>query len=322
MRLIVQPEEGIKPLMEAINSARESIQIAIFRFDYREIAAALKTAVARGVAVNALIAHTNRKGARQLRNLEMHLLADGITVTRTATDLLRYHYKLMIIDRRVLYLLAFNYTHQNIDRCRSFGIITRRPPYVEEALHLFEADATRQPYVPRQDSLVISPLNARAKLATFIEGARAQLLIYDNQLKDRQMIDRLSERVEAGIEVRIIGRLGKRKGRLTAHNLQGMRLHTRTIIRDGREAFIGSQSLRRIELDSRRELGLIVKQQKIVNQLTAIFEQDWQMIAGREAPRRVCDQKEQAAILSTSESVEWSAGREAQVLTASRLVSL
>jgi len=315
--LIVQPEEGIKPLMEAINSARESIQIAIFRFDYREIAAALKAAVARGVAVNALIAHTNHKGARQLRNLEMQLLADGVTVTRTATDLPRYHYKLMIIDRRVLYLLAFNYTHQNIARCRSFAVITHHAEYVEEAIRLFEADATRQTYVPRQESLVISPLNARRQLAAFIQGARAQLLIYDNQLKDRQMIDLLGERVQAGVEVRIIGRLGKRKGRLSAHNMQGMRLHTRTIIRDGRAAFIGSQSLRRIELDSRRELGLIIKQQKIVGRLMATFEQDWQMSAGCEAVQSVGDQKERAAIASASESVERPADREAQILQAS-----
>ena len=34
-----------------------------------------------------------------------------------------------------------------------------------------------------------------------------------------------------------------------------MRLHTRTIIRDGAQAFIGSQSLRGHELDARREVG-------------------------------------------------------------------
>jgi hypothetical protein len=54
-----------------------------------------------------------------------------------------------------------------------------------------------------------------------------------------------------------------------------MRLHTRTIIRDGRQAFVGSQSLRPAELDSRRELGLIVRDAKIVKRLLATFESDW-----------------------------------------------
>lgn len=321
MRLIVQPDDGIGPLIAGIKSARESIQIAIFRFDYRELETALKAAVARGVAVNALIAHTNRKGARQLRNLEMQLLAEGVTVTRTATDLLRYHYKLMIIDRRLLYMLAFNYTRQNINRCRSFGIITRCSDYVAEAIRLFEADATRQSYVPLQASLVVSPLNAREQLAAFIKGARTQLLIYDNQIKDRQMIALLSEREQAGVEVRIIGRLGKRKGPLTAHNMQGMRLHTRTIIRDGRAAFIGSQSLRKIELDARRELGLIIHRRAIVARLIAVFEQDWQMITSSAAARKARDQAESLAIASANESIEWPTEREAQGLADARLIS-
>jgi phosphatidylserine/phosphatidylglycerophosphate/cardiolipin synthase-like enzyme len=54
-----------------------------------------------------------------------------------------------------------------------------------------------------------------------------------------------------------------------------MRLHTRTIIRDGRQAFVGSQSLRPAELDSRRELGLMVRDAKIVKKLLATFESDW-----------------------------------------------
>ena len=42
-------------------------------------------------------------------------------MARTADDLTRYHGKLMIIDRRELYLLAFNLTSADIGRSRSFG---------------------------------------------------------------------------------------------------------------------------------------------------------------------------------------------------------
>src|SRR5581483_4909081 len=57
--------------------------------------------------------------------------------------------------------------------------------------------------------------------------------------------------------------------------LAGIRLHTRTIIRDRRQAFIGSQSLRAAELDSRRELGLILRDARTVRQLLDTFESDW-----------------------------------------------
>ena len=54
-----------------------------------------------------------------------------------------------------------------------------------------------------------------------------------------------------------------------------MRLHTRTIIVDGRTAFIGSQSLRENELDARREVGVIFKEPKIVARLLKTFHDDW-----------------------------------------------
>jgi cardiolipin synthase len=57
-----------------------------------------------------------------------------------------------------------------------------------------------------------------------------------------------------------------------------MRLHTRTIIRDGKQAFVGSQSLREMELGSRREVGLIFRDKKIVAQLAKIFHDDWDAI--------------------------------------------
>src|SRR5579872_2721378 len=168
MKLLVQPGDGVRPLVKAINSARRSIEIVVFRFDQREIEHALATAVSRGVAVQALIAHTNRAGEESLRKLEMRLLAAGVTVTRTADDLVRYHSKFMVVDRKELYLLAFNLTYNDIEHSRSFGIITRRSVLVREAARLFEADVQRVPYEPGSESLVVSPANARKQLGEFI----------------------------------------------------------------------------------------------------------------------------------------------------------
>ena len=91
MRLITQPDDGVAPLIKAIKSARKSIDIVIFRFDLNAIENELTAAVERGVAVRALIAHTNRGGASKLRKLESRLLKAGVTLSRTADDMVRYH---------------------------------------------------------------------------------------------------------------------------------------------------------------------------------------------------------------------------------------
>ena len=81
-------------------------------------------AVERGVSVQALVACTNRGGEKTLRRCETRLLEKGVTVTRTAGDLLRYHGKMFIIDGKELHLLAFNFSHVDIALSRSFAVST------------------------------------------------------------------------------------------------------------------------------------------------------------------------------------------------------
>jgi cardiolipin synthase A/B len=282
LKLLIQPEDGIAPLLLAIKRAKKSIAIVIFRLDRADLEGGLKAAVGRGVSVSALIAYANRGGEKNLRKLEMRLLAAGVNVSRTADDLVRYHDKLMIIDSRVLYLLSFNFTHLDIDHSRGFGIVTRKTKLVQEALKLVEADTARKPYVAGMDTFVVSPVNARKRLTAFIHSARKELLIYDPKIADAEMLRALSERTKKGVEIRVIGAVG-RKGQIpTVRALAGLRLHTRTIIRDRREAFVGSQSLRHAELDSRREVGVIVRDAKTVNGLIKTFESDWLLKEGAE----------------------------------------
>ena len=235
----------------------------------------MKAASGRGLAVRALIAHTNRGGESKLRALEMRFLEAGITVGRTADDLVRYHGKMMIVDRRTLFLLSFNFVHMDIEHSRGFGLVVTNSKIVQEATKLFDADLNRQAYSGGLKTFIVSPVNARSELTAFIKKARKQLWIYDPKVADKQILKLLEERAKAGIDIKIIGSLGVRGSNLWVTPLTSMRLHTRTIIRDGRQAFVGSQSLRQPELDLRREIGMIVGEATIVKALLATFESDW-----------------------------------------------
>jgi phosphatidylserine/phosphatidylglycerophosphate/cardiolipin synthase-like enzyme len=180
----------------------------------------------------------------------------------------------MIIDRRELFLLAFNWTYTDIEHSRSFGVITRRPALVREAGRLFEADTQRLTYEPGSDSLAISPVNARRALASFIQAAKKELFIYDPKVSDAAMIRLLEERAAAGVDIRLIGRVTRKIPGVKVCKLAQMRLHTRTMVRDGRMAFVGSQSLRAIELDARREVGLIFREPRLVAGIHQTFIDD------------------------------------------------
>ena len=274
MKLLIQPRDGVAPLLAAIKNAKVSIQIVIFRFNRHDIAHALHAAVLRGVNVHALIAHTNHGGAGRLRKLEQRLLGAGATVDRTGEDFIRYHGKFMIVDRTSLLVLGFNFTLLDITRSRSFGVVTRDRRAVQDAGRLFAADCARHRYVG-EGALVVSPDVARAQLSAFISNAKTQLLIYDPKVNDPHIVHLLKERVKAGVDVRVIGKVGGHGHDLVHQKYPGHRLHVRAIVRDGAQAFIGSQSLRALELDKRREVGVFVTRASIVKELAATFEADW-----------------------------------------------
>jgi phosphatidylserine/phosphatidylglycerophosphate/cardiolipin synthase-like enzyme len=293
VKVLVQPDDGANPILTAINRAKKSLEVMIFRLDRRQIEEALRAAAGRGIFVRALVAFANRGGEQQLRRLETRFLDSGVTVTRTSDDLVRYHAKMMIVDRKILYVLSYNFTTLDIEHSRGFAVVTRNRALVQEAIRLFEADTKRQPYTPQLSNFLVSPLNARKQLAEYIGKARKELLIYDPKISDSQMVRLLVERQKAGVEVRILGKLGKQAGELNARRLETMRLHTRTIIRDRKYAFVGSQSLRKLELDSRRELGLIVQERKVIAKLAETFESDWAANKGKEVKGKTAEREKE-----------------------------
>ena len=107
------------------------------------------------------------------------------------------------------------------------------------------------------------------------------------KISDRQMLKLLQERAKAGVDVRIIGKVGKKGEGLNTEKMPACRLHVRAMLRDGQEMFLGSMSLRAVELDKRRECGIIVKERTAAKRFREVFEQDWAKTdAGKKAPEK------------------------------------
>jgi len=303
VNLLVLPDDGLAPVVHAIRRARQSVRVTIFRCDLPEIEKALGEAVTRGVAVHALIAHTNRAGEKLLRKLELRLLGMGVTVSRTADDLVRYHDKMMIVDERVLFVLGFNFTRTEVMRRRSLGVVTRQREIVSEALRLFEADATRQPFAPAARSrLVVSPLGARGRIARFVQSARSALWIYDPHVTDRPMIRLVRERIAAGVDVRILGKATPAVVGLPIDLPASLDVHVRALLRDDAELFVGSQGLRTLELDRRREVGVLVRDRSAIKRFRAVFEADWATTRRSAAEAEKAAKEEETAAVAGEEA--------------------
>ncbi|MEP7351737.1 MAG: phospholipase D-like domain-containing protein [Acidobacteriota bacterium] len=303
MKLLIQPEDGVGPLIEAMEGAKKSIEIAIFRCDHPEIERTLVEAVKRGVTVQALIAYTNRGGERRLRGLEMRLLAAGAVVARTNNDLARYHGKYIIIDQKKVFLLGFNFTVADLRRTRSFGLISSHHKLVDAVSELFKADTLRQSFATKSRELVVSPVNARERLTHFLSAAKKQLLIYDLKISDPAMLQVLQQLAKDGVEIRVIGRVKGSAGPSDVRGSHPLRLHARVIVRDGDAVFLGSQSLSRLELDMRREVGVLVDDSKIAGRIAKVFEQDWETAKSEIVPAEKVAKKVAKAVAKSIDPI-------------------
>jgi phosphatidylserine/phosphatidylglycerophosphate/cardiolipin synthase-like enzyme len=162
-------------------------------------------------------------------------------------------------------------------------------------MKLFEADFERQPYSSSYERFVVSPDNARERLAKFIKGARKELLIYDPKVSDDAMLRLLTDRIKNGVTVKVIGKV-EAKWNVNGERYPGKRLHVRAIVRDGARLFIGSQSLRRLELEKRREIGIVVVDPAVVAQVRKTFLEDWALTpSGRKEAKKAKKEEKELA---------------------------
>ena len=116
-RLIIQPDAGVAPIVTAIKQAKKSDRHPdLPSRSLREIARALGGAVPRGVRVRALTAHQQPRRHQEPPQARDALCSrGGVTVSRTADDLVRYHGKMMILDGSdSSHVYGFNFTGLDI----------------------------------------------------------------------------------------------------------------------------------------------------------------------------------------------------------------
>lgn len=273
-RLIVQPDAGFAPVLDAFGAARRTIDVAVFRLRMMEIVEALEAAVARGVRVRALVAHRAGGEGERLREAEQRLLDSGAIVARTADDLARYHGKYLLADD-ALYVMGFNFTRKTL-RTRSLGVVTTDARAVRDARAVFECDMARSPVAlgPRSP-IVVSPDTSRTALERFIAGATRSLAIYDKRLREPGFVALIEACAARGVAVRVLGRAPALASTVPVRPLADVKLHVRAMVRDGEALFVGSQGLDPAELDRRRELGLIVDDRALASAALQVFDDDW-----------------------------------------------
>src|SRR5215471_8419567 len=210
LALIIQPGDSFFPIVDAIDSSVQSINMTIFRMNDPIVRAALSHAVERRVKVRALVAPQSKGWEKRNRKLGDELAEMGIQVkfpeNSGGKKLKRYHYKMMTVDEAQCLILTFNPTQKNLHYARDFGVLLRDHEITHEVNKLFDADWEGTDFTPEHLPLVISPFNSRRKLAELLGSAERSIRIMDAKLGDPEMLALLLHKAESGCDLKVISR--------------------------------------------------------------------------------------------------------------------
>lgn len=289
--LFVEPGAGAKPVTNAIDGAMHSVWVEVYLLTDARVIAALEEAAHRGVEVRVLL-EEHPYGADVVspqRTLQTLRLA-GIQA-KFANSAYHYtHAKMLIIDSATLLVLTANLSRSGLGGSsaahnREFGVVDTHGEDVTEAMAIFQADWTRTQPALHDANMVISPVNARAKITALLNNAQTSLLIENEEMYDTASEDALIAAARRGVRVRLIlagpaDIVATNAARLKAGGVQLVYvgapfIHAKVIVADGRLAFVGSENFSATSLDQNREVGLLLADTAALATITATIERDW-----------------------------------------------
>ncbi len=301
--LIVQPDDGVAPVLDFIRLARESLLIKQFTFDQPEIMQAVVDRKNAGVKVRVML-NPKRSGGDRANDATFEFFkAAGVEIKWASPKFYVTHEKSIVVDGKAVLIATFNLCEKYFTLTRDYGVIVQEPAKVAQVAEGFQADwDERDDWHPSPASgLLWSNNNSREAMSRFIDSAKHTLEVQHPKFVDATILDRISEAAHRGVAVRVLCggkhgisdwdildtfsslRLMRRLG-VKVHKQKNLRLHAKLLLADDSHAIVGSMNIDRSAFDLRRELGTKVSDPGVITRLLSVFNEDWETSHRYEAP--------------------------------------
>lgn len=281
--IFATPEASEAPYVDALASARTSIDLSIYLMGYGGILDQLQAKAHAGVAVRVILDQYKKSTNQKYYDL---LVAAGVQVKWSDPAFDYFHNKFFVVDGKVAVLSTGNFSKDfSIDLERNFAAVDRDPADIADLSAVFAADWAGTPLAMPCTRMVVSPINARQRILDVIDGAQHTLLIESMQFADTGVREAVKRRIEAGVEVRALladaSWISANAAAATYLKDLGVtvkyipHLHTKVLVADGAVAYVGSENFSYTSLEKNREVGVVMVEASSIAPLLATFETDW-----------------------------------------------
>lgn len=288
-RLIVEPDDGVAPVVGFIRGATRSLDVAMYLLSDRDVVSALEASRTRGVRVRVMLEENPYGTGPGNQSVSSHLSAAGIA-TRWSPARYRFnHEKYAISDGTVVLVGTANWTFSAFTANREYLVIDSDPVDVQQLVGVFNADWNNQNVSVEAPNLMISPIDSRSDFYSLVDGAQHTLDLESEEMEDTGIENVLKSAARRGVIVRAIfptptsrvdpnapGERALVDGGVQVRRLGKPYVHGKELVVDGREAFLGSENFSKSSLDENREVGLLLGDPVTVQRVESTFERDWQ----------------------------------------------
>lgn len=307
--LIVEPDDGVGPVRDFIETAKKSLLIKQFTFSEPSLLQAVVDRKNAGVDVRIML-NPKRSGGDRANDATFDYFKNaGVNIQWANPKFYVTHEKSIVVDEEAALIATFNLCEKYFTQTRDYGVVTQDPERVKQVIEGFNADWEHREWLPSEESgLLWSNANSRAHMARFIDSAKHRLDVQHPKFVDAVITDRLMDAAERGVHVRVLcgGKHGisdwdildtfsslriLRRFGVKVHKQKNLRLHAKLIIADEKRALVGSMNIDRSAFDLRRELGTTIHDETIVERLGQTFESDWESSHSYDPPDPLAPEK-------------------------------
>lgn len=292
--LIVEPDAGPSPLVDAIRGAKKSVWVEMYLLTNKSVLNALEEDANNGIDVRVMLErHPYGGGSISPQQTLDKLKAAGAKAQFTNPTFALTHEKGMIIDNSTAYIMTSNFTNAALGgssstKNREYDIVDTNAQDVQAVAAIFQADWDRTTASFHDANLVVSPVNARNDFDSLIGSAKQTLLVTGEEMNDNGIEQDLIKAAQHGVKVEVILPAGSsggsngngiatiKQGGVTVREDSRLYMHAKIFIIDGSRAFVGSENISTQSLDQNRELGIILSDSSVLNKLQQTFQNDWQ----------------------------------------------
>lgn len=282
-QLIVEPDMGRKPIINAIKNTRHTLSLVMYGFTDESLLDALIRQQKQGKTVKVILEEQPYKAENENNKTIRTFNQNEVAWQGHIPPFRLIHQKTLVIDGNKAIVMTFNFTRSAFKNDRNFALIIDDPQRINEIAATFASDWNHQPTANHADQLVWSPDNSREQLLKIISGAKQSLKIYAQTISDYKIVGALAKAARKGVNVQILtsNRLRDKQADYLARAGVVVRrsnryyIHAKVMIVDNQKAVLGSVNLTRASLDDNRELAVITKDSAVIQQLTATFDQDF-----------------------------------------------